>query len=126
MSRKSLRLNVSTTGDLVLYLRLFFSRSIRPDLFCKGCVQKVSQNSQEKTCARVSFLIKLQASTCNFIKKETLVQVFSCGFCEIFKNIFFYRTLRWLLLLFFKIYRNLYIKAQQNRSSSHEGCSGNF
>ena len=23
---------------------------------------------------------------CNFIKKETLAQVFSCGFCEISKN----------------------------------------
>ena len=29
---------------------------------------------------------------CNFIKKETLAQVFSCKFCENFKNIFFYRT----------------------------------
>ena len=27
-----------------------------------------------------------------FIKKEALAQVFCCGFCEIFKNIFFYRT----------------------------------
>ena len=26
------------------------------------------------------------------LKKETLVQVFSCEFCEIFKNTFFYRT----------------------------------
>ena len=25
---------------------------------------------------------------CNFIKKETAAQVFSCEFCEIFKNIF--------------------------------------
>ena len=29
---------------------------------------------------------------CNFIKKETLAQVFSCDFCEIFKNTFCYRT----------------------------------
>ena len=29
---------------------------------------------------------------CNFIKKETLAQVFFCEFCEISKNIFFYRT----------------------------------
>ena len=28
----------------------------------------------------------------NFIKKETLAQVFSCEFCEIFKNAFFHRT----------------------------------
>ena len=31
-------------------------------------------------------------SACNFIKKETLAQVFSCEFCEISKNTFFYRT----------------------------------
>ena len=31
-------------------------------------------------------------ATCNFIKKETLAQVFSCEFCEIFKKTFFHRT----------------------------------
>ena len=51
---------------------------------------EISQNSQENTCARVSLLIKLQAS--NFIKKETLAQVFSCEFCESYKNTFFHRT----------------------------------
>ena len=29
---------------------------------------------------------------CNFIKKETLAQVFSCEFCEISKNTLCYRT----------------------------------
>ena len=29
---------------------------------------------------------------CNFIKKETLAQVFSCEFCEISKNTLFHRT----------------------------------
>ena len=29
---------------------------------------------------------------CNFIKKETLAKVFSCEFCEIYKNNFCYRT----------------------------------
>ena len=53
---------------------------------------KISQNSQENTCARVSFLIKLQAQACNFIIKETLAQVFSCEFCEISQNTFSYRT----------------------------------
>ena len=28
----------------------------------------------------------------NFIKKESLALVFSCEFCEIFKNTFFYRA----------------------------------
>ena len=62
---------------------------------------KVSQNSQENFCARVSFLIKLQAPACNFIKKETLApacnfikketlaQLFSCEFFEISKSTFF-------------------------------------
>ena len=40
----------------------------------------ISQNSQENTF------------TCNFIKKETLAQMFSCEFCEIFKNTYFCRT----------------------------------
>ena len=29
---------------------------------------------------------------CNFIKEETLAQVFSCKFCASFKNTFLYRT----------------------------------
>ena len=46
---------------------------------------KISQNSQEN---RVSFLIK------PFFEKETLTQVFSCDFCEIFKSIFLTEDLR--------------------------------
>ena len=38
---------------------------------------EISQNAQENTCARVSFLIKL---ACNFIKNEASAQVFSCEF----------------------------------------------
>ena len=50
---------------------------------------EVSQNSQENTCGIVSFLLKLQASACNFIKKWSLAQVFSCEFCEISKSTVF-------------------------------------
>ena len=44
----------------------------------------------------VSFLTRLQvsASACNFIKKETLAQVFSWEFCEISKKTFFTEHLR--------------------------------
>ena len=55
---------------------------------------EISQNLQESTCARASFLIK----ACNFIKKETLAQVFSCEFCEISNNTIFTEHLWWLLL----------------------------
>ena len=47
---------------------------------------EISQNSQENTCSRVSFLIKLQA--------ETLAQMFPCKFCEISENTFFTEHLR--------------------------------
>ena len=46
---------------------------------------EISQNSQENTCARVS-------STSS--KKETMVQVLSCEFWEIFNNSFFTEHLR--------------------------------
>ena len=47
---------------------------------------KISQTSQQNTCPRASFLIKLQTW------KETLAQVFSREFKKTFKNYFFYRT----------------------------------
>ena len=53
----------------------------------------MSQNSQENTCAKIS-------EAYNFIKKQTLAQLFSCEFCEIPKNTFFIEYLRWLLLRF--------------------------
>ena len=53
---------------------------------------EILQNSQENICVSVSFKIKLQASDCNFIKKETRAQVFYREFSEIYKNTFFYET----------------------------------
>ena len=43
---------------------------------------EIWRNIQENTCVKVSFFN-------NFIKKETLAQMFSCQFCEISKNTFF-------------------------------------
>ena len=61
-------------------------------MFCKKVFLEILQNSQENTYARGFFLIKLQASACNLIKKEALVQLFSCEFYEICKTTFSYRT----------------------------------
>ena len=66
------------------------------EVFCKKFPLKILQYSQENTCARVS----LQASASYVIKKETLVKVFSCDFCEILRTPFFIEYLRWLLLLY--------------------------
>ena len=44
----------------------------------KKAVLKNFHYLQENACVGVSFLIILQASACNFVKKEALTQVFSC------------------------------------------------
>ena len=48
---------------------------------------EVSQNSQENTCARVSFLIKLQAST--LLKKTLLHRCFPVNFAKFLRTCFF-------------------------------------
>ena len=53
---------------------------------------KILQNSQENTCVRVFFFSKsCRPQNCSIIKKETVAQVFTCEFCVIFRNTFFYR-----------------------------------
>ena len=71
------------------------SQAVTQSCSVKKVFLKISQNSQENTCARVSFLIKLQTPG-NFIKTETLALVFSCEFCEII-TIFFIEHISWLL-----------------------------
>ena len=51
--------------------------------FVKKVFLEILQNLQENTCARQSGL------ACNFIKKESLAQVFPSEFYEISKNTFF-------------------------------------
>ena len=69
--------------------KLKFTKAATRTVLYKKVFLEISQNSQENTSARASFLIKLQALDLNFIKKETLPEVFSCEFCEISKNTFF-------------------------------------
>ena len=69
-------------------------RSSHRRCFVRKVFLEILENSQENTCARVSFLIKLQASACNFIKKETLAQLFCCESCKIYKDTFFTEHLR--------------------------------
>ena len=53
---------------------------------------EISQNSQEDSCARVSFLLKLQASGLQLYLKRGFGTSASCEFCNISKNTFCYRT----------------------------------
>ena len=79
-------------------MEIFASEAATRGVLCKKVFLQISQNSQENTCARVSFLIKfkkrdikknLLKKSKKSIKKETLAQVFSCEFCEVSKNTFF-------------------------------------
>ena len=91
---KSLRLHTTSSnaikGCFLGYIWNFQNRygSSHRRFSEKKVLLAISQNSQESTSARVSFLIKFQPAY-NFIEKETLAQLFSCEFCEIFKNSFF-------------------------------------
>ena len=98
---------------------------------------KISRSSKENTCARVSILIKLQASVCNFLEKETLAQVLSCEYCEIFRRPIFKNICEQLLLLqlidilkryyrgAFRIMSNIYDGAFRENSEPLEAVSQN-
>ena len=73
-----------------------------------GCVlsksfsQKFHKNHRKTPVPESLFLKSCRSEACNFIKKETLAQVFSCEFYEISKNTYLHRT----LLVAASTYRN--------------------
>ena len=88
-------------------------RSSRPDVLCKKSVFEnfakfTGKHMCQSLCNSAVTVIPVQQltnclsvfdhSASNFFKKETLAQVFSCEFCQIFKNTFFTEHIWWLLL----------------------------
>ena len=72
-----------------------------------SCPEVFYTNGILKTFAKFTGKHLCQSLFCNKFadfspatKKETLTQVFSCGFCKIFKNTFFTEHPQWLLLKF--------------------------
>ena len=69
-------------------------------MFCKkGVLRNFAKFTGKHLCFSL-FFKNVADSACNFIKKETLVQLFSCEFCEIFSEHLVIEDLRWLLLVF--------------------------
>ena len=67
-------------------------RSSLPEVFCKkGVLRNFAKFTGKHLCQSL-FFNKVAGGACNFIKKETLTQVFSGEFCEISKNTFSQRT----------------------------------
>ena len=69
-----------------LKFNIRINRNSRREVFCKKGGIKNFAKFTGNTCGRVSFLIKA------LYQKKRLVQVFSCKFCEIFRNTFFNST----------------------------------
>ena len=58
----------------------------------ENVLRKFAKFTGRHLCQSLSFN-KVAGLICNFIKKETVIQVFSCEFCEFSMNTFFRRTL---------------------------------
>ena len=72
----------------------------------KGARAKSEKLTGKHLCQSLFFnkVAALWPLACNFIKKETQAQMFSCKFCKICKNTFFLEHLWWRLLYIPKIY----------------------
>ena len=71
-------------------MKLDLAEAATEGVLCENVFLEISQNSQENTCAS-AFFVK------NFIKKETLLQVFFCEFFEISKKFFTEESFTWYL-----------------------------
>ena len=67
-----------------LYRLIFSKETFLTFVLCLNCLNVL--------CIDRSSRPDVFGGACNFIKKETLAQVFSSEFCKISKNTFFYRT----------------------------------
>ena len=72
---------------------LFFRSNHRRCSIRKGVLRNFTKFTGKHLCQSL-FYRNSVPETCNFIKKETLAQVFSCEFCEISKNTIFIEHLR--------------------------------
>ena len=81
-------LKTNTVGDELDFRKKKY-RSSHQEVFCeKGVLRNFAKFTGKHLCQSLFF----NKAALNFIKKETLAQVFSCEFCEISKNAFSYRT----------------------------------
>ena len=69
-----------------IYRKIIIDRSSHPE-FCKKGVLKNFEKFTAKHLFQSLFFNKV-AGCCNFVKKETLVLMFSCEFWKSFKNTF--------------------------------------
>ena len=81
------------------YFQLVIRQKQSSRVFCKKVFLKISQNSQESTHARVSFLIKLQARPATLLKRRLWHRCFPLNFAKFSRAPFFIEHLPWLLVI---------------------------
>ena len=74
------------------------SKSSHQTCFVNKVFLEISQNSQENTCARDSFLIKLQAAPATLLKKSLWHRCFRVNFAKFLRTPFLQNTSGRLLL----------------------------
>ena len=112
---------------LDIYIYIYISRSSRPKVFYKKVVFRILKNSKESTCARVSFLIKIQGSRFNlnflwtgkssFSKLtcfDSITNLVSVSQCSKYTSVLTLLKTTPLLHFFFKL-----SKICQNKPSKH-------
>ena len=76
-------------------------------MLCKKTVLKIFAKVTGKHVLLESFLIRFQASDCNFIENQNTTPVSSCEFCGTFKNTYFiehlWTTASVILVLFVSV-----------------------
>ena len=82
------------------FLKHYYFRSSYLRCSVKKVFLEISQNSQENTCARDSFLIKLQANPATLLKKSLWYRYFHVNFAKFLRTRFLQNTSGRLLLLF--------------------------
>ena len=91
--RRPIELRAETSSQKeILTVRSGNCRSSCLQIFTKIKFIKILQYSQENICVESLFRKVAGLEARKSIKKETPAQVFSCKYCEIFKNSFFYGT----------------------------------
>ena len=73
-----------------IYDRLLYKSSHHRYSLRKGVLRSFAKVTGKHLCQSLFF----NNVACNFVKKETLVEVLSCEFCEFFMNTFFTEHLR--------------------------------
>ena len=96
-------------------------RSSRPEVFCKKVLLKISQNSQESTCARVFFYNKVAGlGPSTLFKKIPWHRCFPVNFAEFLTTPFLIEHLRCLLLYLRQSYKYVFCYMAFDKAYIHQ------